>query len=318
MVIFSSAKTKETSQGNLLAVPLIIYYTKSNKETKMNYNRIYSELIIRAKRRTILKGNYKERHHIIPKSMGGTNEKWNLVDLFPEEHLIAHLLLVKIYPNETKIVQAAFAMTNGLNSSKDRIKNNKEYKYLAEKFRKLQSKKVKEYYKTNPEARKRISKQQSGINNNNYGRPRSQDFLDKISDVWTKEKRKEHSIKMKNRPKKPYVYKPAWNKGLVGAQKHSEETRKKISENNKGKNIGNKNGSSKHIIIYNSNDEIVYDCNGTFTNICVEYKLPGRQLKDSHANGGSKIFQNLSSRTETRLKNNGNIKFVGWYAKEVI
>lgn len=39
---------------------------------------------------------YYERHHIIPKFMGGNNEKNNLVKVTGKEHYILHLLLMKI------------------------------------------------------------------------------------------------------------------------------------------------------------------------------------------------------------------------------
>ena len=42
-------------------------------------------------------GTYYERHHIIPKSLGGTNDKTNLVLLSAREHYIAHLLLYNHY-----------------------------------------------------------------------------------------------------------------------------------------------------------------------------------------------------------------------------
>ena len=38
---------------------------------------------------------YTEKHHIIPKSMGGLDTKENLVVLTAREHYIAHLLLTK-------------------------------------------------------------------------------------------------------------------------------------------------------------------------------------------------------------------------------
>lgn len=39
---------------------------------------------------------YYESHHILPKSLGGTNKKSNLVNLTPREHYICHLCLSKI------------------------------------------------------------------------------------------------------------------------------------------------------------------------------------------------------------------------------
>ena len=66
----------------------------------MNYEKHYNLLIERAKTR-VIKG-YTEKHHIIPKCMGGTDDASNISILTPEEHYIAHLLLVKMYPsNET-------------------------------------------------------------------------------------------------------------------------------------------------------------------------------------------------------------------------
>lgn len=41
------------------------------------------------------KGEYFERHHIKPKSIGGDNSKMNLVLLTPREHFICHALLIR-------------------------------------------------------------------------------------------------------------------------------------------------------------------------------------------------------------------------------
>ena len=66
----------------------------------MNYNRIYNQLIEKAKLENNLDNVYYERHHIIPKSLGGPNTKSNLVKLVPRQHYIAHLLLYKIYKDK--------------------------------------------------------------------------------------------------------------------------------------------------------------------------------------------------------------------------
>ena len=42
--------------------------------------------------------------------MGGSNEKENLVSLYPEEHFLAHLLLVKIYPENKKLISCVSMM----------------------------------------------------------------------------------------------------------------------------------------------------------------------------------------------------------------
>jgi len=82
----------------------------------MNYQKHYNRLIERARIRTI--EGYRERHHIVPKCLGGSDEKDNLVELTPEEHYVAHQLLVKIYPENGKLVHAAVMMTASRPSNK--------------------------------------------------------------------------------------------------------------------------------------------------------------------------------------------------------
>jgi len=62
----------------------------------MNYQKVYDDLIAKCQSRQLIDG-YKERHHITPKSMGGSNDQSNLVNLTAREHFIAHFLLAKIY-----------------------------------------------------------------------------------------------------------------------------------------------------------------------------------------------------------------------------
>ena len=60
----------------------------------MNYWKIYISLIQKAKKRIEIQG-YSEKHHIMPKCLGGSDRKSNLIRLTGREHFIAHLLLVK-------------------------------------------------------------------------------------------------------------------------------------------------------------------------------------------------------------------------------
>ena len=67
---------------------------------------------------------YYEKHHIIPKSIGGTNDISNLVYLTAREHFIAHWLLFKIYETSSNIkharsiTQAFYYMSNLSNYKK--------------------------------------------------------------------------------------------------------------------------------------------------------------------------------------------------------
>ena len=103
----------------------------------MDYKRIYDALIKRA--RTRLLEGYVERHHVIPKCMGGSDEISNLVQLTPEEHFLAHVLLVKIHPEERNLILAVQKMTVGHKGRRSR----KLYGWLkrkhAARMRELQS-----------------------------------------------------------------------------------------------------------------------------------------------------------------------------------
>lgn len=92
----------------------------------MNYKKIYYNIINRAKTRVPLIG-YLESHHIIPKCLGGNNNKDNLVDLTPEEHYVCHQLLVKIYPNNRSLLYAATMMCGKSPYNK---RNNKLYGWI--------------------------------------------------------------------------------------------------------------------------------------------------------------------------------------------
>lgn len=94
----------------------------------MNYTTIYNNLIQRAVNRSL--DGYRESHHIIPKCLGGNDTKENLVDLTPEEHYIAHLLLMKIYPENNSLIHAAVMMTV---KGKDQVRNNKLHGWLRRK-----------------------------------------------------------------------------------------------------------------------------------------------------------------------------------------
>ena len=91
----------------------------------MNYQAHYDKLIARGKR-TLIHG-YREKHHIVPRCMGGDNSEDNLVYLTAEEHYVAHQLLVKIYPNEKGLIFAANLLCT--DSHGNRV-SNKQYGWL--------------------------------------------------------------------------------------------------------------------------------------------------------------------------------------------
>ena len=97
----------------------------------MVYTKIYQQLIDQARSRVMT--GYKETHHIVPKCLGGTDDPSNLVNLTPEEHYVAHQLLVKIHKDNKKILYAAVIMCS------NRM-NNKLYGWIKRRLSKSQSK----------------------------------------------------------------------------------------------------------------------------------------------------------------------------------
>jgi len=93
----------------------------------MNYTKHYDRLIDRARCRQV--EGYTELHHVLPKCMGGDNLEYNLVKLYPEEHYVAHQLLVKMYPNVVGLIWAAVNMSNQTTR-----RSNKLYGWLRRKL----------------------------------------------------------------------------------------------------------------------------------------------------------------------------------------
>jgi hypothetical protein len=100
----------------------------------MDYFKIYNSLIERARVRIAPEG-YIEHHHIIPKCIGGLDEKFNLVALTPEEHFVCHILLVKMYPEHKTLILAVNKMCRGHKGKRNR----KLYGWLKRKFQEAQS-----------------------------------------------------------------------------------------------------------------------------------------------------------------------------------
>lgn len=74
--------------------------------TENKYFLIYVNLIKKAKLREINNDVSYERHHIIPRSLGGADHKDNLVNLSFREHFIAHLILTKLVDGKAKMKMA--------------------------------------------------------------------------------------------------------------------------------------------------------------------------------------------------------------------
>lgn len=104
------------------------------------YTRIYFSIIEAAKIRILSKNDYKEMHHIIPRSLGGDDSPTNIVALTAKEHLICHKLLVRM---TTGVYRGKMAFAVVLMSGKQgsRVYSSTR-KFLAERIRQLHKGKI--------------------------------------------------------------------------------------------------------------------------------------------------------------------------------
>lgn len=106
----------------------------------MNYSKIYDDLITFAKNTNTSVDGYHEKHHILPRSMGGGNNMENLVRLTPRQHFIAHRLLEKITKGTNhhhKMIKAVLMMAQN-NMGKHKV-NSHTYDTIRSRFLKVAS-----------------------------------------------------------------------------------------------------------------------------------------------------------------------------------
>lgn len=84
----------------------------------MDYQRIYDAFIAdRCVKQKSLKG-YVERHHIQPRSLGGSDDNLNIVRLTATDHYFAHCCLAKIHGGAMWFALNAIVMLNQRNGNK--------------------------------------------------------------------------------------------------------------------------------------------------------------------------------------------------------
>ena len=146
----------------------------------MNHQIIHDAIIDRARNRVLT--GYVEKHHIIPRCLGGTDKSTNLVELTAREHFIVHKLLCKIYPAEDKLFFAyrmMAVMKNSKDNERDYYISNREF----EEIRILANEKIGNAArgrKLLPKSQKSIEKQKATRKQNNY--KHSTETKKKISD----------------------------------------------------------------------------------------------------------------------------------------
>lgn len=184
---------------------------------KMDYRKIYTQLIDSRKQRVTNPDVYYEKHHIVPRCLGGTNHKSNIVKLTAREHYIAHLLLYKSAHDENTKIRMAYALNafKYLSCDKRQI-NSRQYDVIKREFSKMMSIKM------------------SGENNPFYGKTHSQDFKEK----------------MRIKSSGPLADRIGKEKAAAAAEKQSMALKGKPAHN-KGKKMNISEQGMRNIIIRN-------------------------------------------------------------------
>jgi hypothetical protein len=134
---------------------------------------------------------YYEKHHIVPKSLGGDNSMCNIVLLTPKEHFICHLLLPKICissDDKRRMVYALMRLSGGRNGKSIKY-NSRNYQTFKNMYIPLISKENCYMYgkpkSLEMRARLSVSRKKSGVakgeNNPNFGRCRTETVKARIS-----------------------------------------------------------------------------------------------------------------------------------------
>jgi ribosomal protein S27AE len=201
------------------------------------YEKWYENITSRGK--TDRNINYTEKHHIIPKCLGGTDDIANLTNLTAREHFIVHWLLTKIH-----FGQERYLLLNALQGMRRENQNQQRYytkitarvyANLKEEWSKLSSDRVKG--ENNPMYGDKFYRSEEG---------KTRQRIAVIGDKNGSKKdtaRKKISDSKKGKSRAPFseewkaklsAAKKGENNNRYGAQV-SEETRKKISEKAKGR-----------------------------------------------------------------------------------
>ncbi len=200
------------------------------------YTRWYSLIISAARQRSPTPGLYLERHHIIPKCIGGTDEPVNIVPLTAREHFICHWLLTKMVTDVHHSYKMKHALGRFVQSSNLQNRNMSSRQYeiarksisearkgrrhtaesrkkmsIARKGRPSRNKGRTEWFKQTPEAKQRISAANKG-----------KTFAERFGEEGAKSAIEKMKASKRGKPS-----------GMLG-KKHSQETIQKLSKPKNG------------------------------------------------------------------------------------
>ncbi len=212
------------------------------------------QAIIESRKNNLYDG-YTEKHHIIPVSLGGSDDPINLVNLTPEEHYRCHSILPYFTEgnNRYKMIYAWNAINGFTRSGKDvdgeNVLGEEVYGILKRAYALI------------------LSVRFSGSNNPRFGRNKGEDN-GMYGKTHSDETRKLMSDKR------------------IGFE-HSDKTKKKMSK----KRQGSDNPNFKKIEIYNADGKLMFENTNNFLKLLKDNGLPAALAK-SYRRGGTPIYKN--------------------------
>ena len=156
--------------------------------TKSKYTSIYFRIV--EHRKSNPSTERTESHHIIPKSLGGSDDPENLVDLTLREHWVCHRLLTKMTTGDDRS-RMAMALYYMANTKKYDVRSSRVYEQAREERRNFQMTNTQWRNKLSIHSKKRFSIPE---NNPMYGRKHTEDSKRRMSEnskgrqAWNKGK----------------------------------------------------------------------------------------------------------------------------------
>ena len=172
----------------------------------MNYERIYSDFIADRLTKQPVKPSYFEKHHIVPRSLGGGDEKSNIIRLTAEDHIYAHLFL------------ARWLQTGGMWAA---------VKFIFGQGVRLEKRPTRRAIRIAAKAKEEFAKNNSGAGNVNFGKPMPQEQREKLRKANIGKKLDPETIEK--------IRAASTGNAYALGFKHSAETRKKVAIANTGR-----------------------------------------------------------------------------------
>lgn len=178
---------------------------------------------------------YNEKHHILPRCLNGKNNKENLVLMPVRYHIMAHIILMEIYPEKSKLAYAVFLMASledpkgSSNTIRERFKSSSNHlsTRTISRLREEAANKVSNMARSE-ERRRKLSLSRLGSKNPNYGKHPSEETKKKLSES-----------NLKRRDEISNIVKNLWESGRYD----NSNIHKKGSENSHAKKIVGPDGT---------------------------------------------------------------------------